>query len=191
MIELSNIKKHIYFKWLKLKSFWTLMFAHKPLCEQYSIDIFKINKVYICRSCTFLYSGMLSSVIFFIFFDIPANNLKYGAFFYLLIVLFLSFPKLYNHYFRLLKDLLRFSTGFLFLYFITLLVEDSILSIISLGIMLFTWLYYKRIKIESHCERCSENTGNAICSGFQLEAELSRVYEEKASEYLMGKYKPF
>lgn len=185
-----KLKKSVYFTYLKWIVFYPVIFAHKPLCSNYEQDVLHFGKVFLCRSCAFLYTGMLSSALIFFFDKKMLFDIKIYAFFILLLVLILSFPTFYESYYRKVKDILRFLTGFFMIYFLVLLFNDLILGLTGLSVLLIFWWIYKKLRPENQlCESCEEFQEKKICSGFILQADYANQFEEKASSFAMSHYK--
>lgn len=185
-----TIVSRIYLKVLWLKKTYSFNWAHKPLCEKYQEDTIKIKHIHLCRSCVFVYLGMLTSLALFTTFDNIASKDGYlllcTLFFF---TLSLSHPVVYKKLPRLLRDLLRYSLGFLILqtFFMALQGHFFLAACSCLLLSLFRLVYYQKRaqrKLEK-CYRCEEYSDSKVCSGYHRQTLLIREYEEEATEYII------
>jgi len=131
-----------------------------------------------------MYSGMLLALLAFLV--VPASlTSAWIASAGLLLSLSLSTPGWYRTWSRKMRDALRFSAGF-FCVFAALLVTSMHLLAgvaVAAGIGL-CWLHYFRVRggrKSSACDGCPELGCDGFCSGYQLQADLIRKFEDEAS----------
>ena len=148
----------LYNKFLFIKYNYWHMFAHKPLCEKYKSDVIKIKKMYLCRSCSFLYLGLLFGVF-----------VKTTALFFvvtLTLTCLLSSGKIYKTFNRKFRDVLRFSLGFLLINTLYFLASLDIAGFYGVSIILFSrQFYYKKRKSRKlkECSNCHEYEDTREC----------------------------
>lgn len=191
MIPQTNLLQQWYLKWLWLKHSYAFRWAHKPLCDRFHDDSLHIGKLHICRGCTLLYSGMILSFILYLF---SRNELIPMILPLSIFVLPLSYPTFYQPLHRLVKDALRFGLGSLMTFMLLLLITGQ--WMIGAGLLVISYVYCKHInqvraKMKANaCMGCSEYGGNHVCSGYQMQAECLRRYDEEGSVLLMKQYNP-
>ena len=61
--------------WKRLILSWRFLFAHHPLCDYYSDQVFLIFGVYLCQGCTLLYSGLFLGLVLFLFIETASITL--------------------------------------------------------------------------------------------------------------------
>lgn len=178
-------------KWLWLKHSYTFRWAHKPLCERFHEDRLQIGKMHICRGCMFLYFGLIAAFVFFMMTKMELLPVIAGLCF---VVLPLSYPALYKPLPRVIKDVLRFALGALFAGVFLLLFTlhwwvGVILAVVFYGYRRL--INQKRMRMKANvCEGCPELGKGQVCSGYQLQAECARRFDEEASMYLQNQYHP-
>ena len=160
------------------------MFVHKPLCDKYRENsLLFFNKIYICRSCFYLYLGLLIGVIVGLNLNI---SFKQSVIFTGLII-FLSYPKFYRFFNRAVKDILRLLGG---ISVAILLITTFMLSIKTLLILIcFLFLikkYYNKLRgSRDLCKDCPEQYKSKSCAGYKLQTESILNIEEYFSNYIM------
>lgn len=175
------------------KQTWWFQFAHKPLCDRFHRETFRLGKLRVCRSCTLLYSalaislGLLATVswppISFALFSISFTA-----------VLVASHPKAYRFWPRELRDCFR--AGFGFLLPLTLFTAWKVhwfLPFALAGILWGVWSWYSRVRAErkpQKCEHCPELAEGGVCSGYQQQTDSIRAYEEAATELVYLQFTP-
>ena len=180
-----------YLKWLWLEKSYHFRWAHKPLCNHFKKDIILLGNMYLCRSCVFTYFGIFVGTGFTIFSKISSYNISIFLVALLLIILPLSHPVIYKKTPRLLKDMLRLNLGIMISFSILLLLyyQKITLPLVIIGISIpFCKAYYQKRSTRKikFCEECSEYQTESICSGYYMQANLIREYEDKATEFLYG-----
>jgi hypothetical protein len=187
-----SLVSKVYLKWLWLSTTYPFLWAHKPLCTHFKKDVLSVNGVYLCRSCSFAYSGAFLGAITVVLTSASSGLISFILVALLLITLPLSYPSVYRSMPRSLRDILRFNLGLIVGLSLLLPVSrhNFILPLIVIGISALFWGYYyqqRRVSKIRSCENCSEYGVGSICSGYRLQAELIREYEIKATEYLYKK----
>jgi hypothetical protein len=188
----SKLAKAIAFRLtefkLRIKHSGWFMFAHKPLCSHYQHDIFNLNGIYVCRSCTLVYTAIACSVIFGAAF--PQLTLQYQLALPIIILLLtgLSYPPLYKSHNRFIRDLLRTSLG-LSIGFATILIllGSYTISLVSLAFLISLWFVFGQLRQKTKrfkCETCPELHASGICSGYQRQANSLQSYEQAVEENL-------
>ncbi len=200
-----NLIRRLYLKALWLRKTYPFLWAHKPLCEKYREDVIAIQGISLCRSCLFVYLGITAGVLFYLiaacfYKAYSAGNLVgmeryFTAFLYPLLaalsclVMLFSSPYFYKKMPRKIRDLLRFFLGFLIPSFLSLLLFGKILfPLLFLLIFFLCFRVYSRKRVKRKlriCFDCTEYSEEHICSGYILQSELIREYEEEATEYLL------
>ena len=185
----KSIKKDLKYKVYYYKYFYQFVFAHKPLCDKFRNDtILLLNKIYICRSCLFLYSGLFLTLSFafnpFIF-DIIAKNVILILCF-VLSVLLITNPKLYKKYSRLKRDIIRFLNGVIIGLTLMILIQVNFITGIFLLATLFVTkkIYNKYRSFTDICAGCSELNTCKTCTGYKKQVEALLILEENYSKTL-------
>ena len=167
----------LYNKLLFIKHNYWHIFAHKPLCEKYKNDVLKIKKVYLCRSCSFLYLGLIVGIF-----------IKISALFYVVLLTLtclFSSGKVYKNFNRKVRDILRFSLGFLLANTFYFLIALDIAGFYGVSIFLISLqLYYKKRKSRKlkECSSCHEFDDTKICSGFEMQSPSIKKFENELTK---------
>ncbi len=164
---------------------YSFIYAHKPLCGRFKKDVLNFfNRLYICRGCFFVYFGILLTLILGFVKDFvnPSIYILSG----ILIIVGLSYPKIYKHFPRFFKDIVRFFNG-MFIGYLVLLGFHGYLLLCMAGILTFTVLkkiYNKMRTIEkaNACEGCIELQQNKTCSGYSLQVKQMLILENAFSK---------
>ncbi len=131
-----------------------------------------------------MYSGMLLALMAFLVVPItPTSVWIAGA--GLLLTLSLSTPSWYRTWSRGMRDTVRFSAGFFCAFAVLLTTSMHLLAggVVAAGVGL-CWLNYFRVRggrKSSACNGCPELGCRDVCSGYQLQANLTRDFEEQAT----------
>ena len=188
MISLARL----YLKWLWLKKTWRFLWAHKPLCQYFQEDVLQLGVLYLCRSCACTYAGI------FVGMGLPLiyRNLVGGDVELILVILScctipLSSPQQYKRLPRPCRDILRFSLGMIICLSFLLLVfyrKFTVALPLVYVAILFARRYYKQRSLRKieYCQDCVEYSAGVICSGYHLQVECIREYEEQATAILYG-----
>lgn len=192
-------KKGITLRFLKFRYTYKVMFAHKPLCERFRKNVIKVGNLYICRGCSFIYLGLISSSILLVLFHNinvkirtynTSNLINTAGILLTFITVLFSYPKIYRKLNRVICDLIRFSLGSIivcnvyFALFYRCLINISILIILYIIKKNFVKLRAET-KLTS-CNGCIELNTGGICSGYIIQSEYIRKFEEEATNYLMS-----
>ncbi len=172
-------------KWLWLKHSYEFRWAHKPLCSRFHSEVLKLGKLHVCRSCTLLYTGIVLSIPTLLLPKSTAFLIAFFVFYSLVIVG--SYPGWYKKWSRGVRDVLRFLLGVVITANIILLFSHPYFMIPALAVMLICWRIYfvRRGKRRANiCNGCPELGCEGVCSGYELQANRIRKYEEKATEIL-------
>lgn len=187
--------KHFSFNYLKLsilyrlyyiKYYYPFWFLHKPLCEKYKNDsLLFFNKIYFCRSCFYLYFGAILGVAFGLFVIVSSKAL-YGLLSVGLSVIALSYPPIYKHYSRIMRDALRFCTGFFSTSLMIFLLKVNWIYGIIFVLSLFGLksVYNKKRNPAKVCEGCAELSKKSACSGYRKQTDALLELEENFSKHL-------
>jgi len=142
---------------------YPFLLAHKPLCSRFKNDVLKLGHIHLCRSCTFLYSGLIVSL---------------G-----------SSPWFYWKTNRIIRDMLRCSLGYILAASIYFLSAGIWLGFIVHALLFTGWFFYYRKKRAERksvqCDGCAEQNCNSVCSGYKVQADYIRKYEIFATDQLI------
>ena len=182
-------------RWLYLKALWlrktySFNWAHKPLCQLYRQDVIRIGHIHLCRSCVCAYLGFFAGFLLPIL--APVSFQSFGreiVIALMLVILPLSYPTIYKKIPRRMRDVLRFTLGGLLASCGWLLLTGNLLLAVTSFMLcyLFWKIYYRKRakrKIEA-CSSCEEYEEERICSGYKIQAQFIREYEEQATEYVL------
>lgn len=185
-----SIIKRVYLKALWYKKTYPFYWAHKPMCGLYRDDVVRFKKIYLCRSCLFVYLGIGFGILYPILF--PAIYTEYGLVSIAALSVFtlpFSYPSVYKRLSRRFRDLLRFSLGCITVQIVYLFFKGFILPALTVLIFCYIlWKIYftKRAKRKLQlCHDCEEFSYETVCSGYTLQTKLLREYEEEATEYIL------
>lgn len=189
-----SLSDRIALRLLWLRHAWKFNWAHKPLCDRFHGEVLRIGSLHVCRSCTFLYAGMIAAVIAGILQPQVIATRPYLFTGVLAAVMLLSAPPLYKKWPRPVRDLLRFGAGTLIpAGFIVLFSGNAILGGAGLLLLWIHWRVYLRHRRERRarvCDGCPDLAASTVCPGFRLQAEGARAYERAASARAMAAYRP-
>ena len=182
---ISMIVEYLTLKFIHVKYFYPFMFAHKPLCNKYKNDSICFNNIYICRSCLFLYLGVILAFLLYKYINFNPMMVLIG----LLLIILLSSPVYYKFYSRITRDFSRFFLGFLsILFLIRVYSINRYYFVCSVLCLLFIKHLYnvQRGKVDL-CKNCCELSDNSICSGYKKQSNAILLMEEEMSNYVMYK----
>lgn len=166
--------KKVNYILINLKHHWRFKFAHKPLCNHYKSGVFSFKNIHICKSCSLAYIAIFLSLFFPMI-----DNLQFLILTF--VVFIFSLPKIYENFPRHLKNVLRFLSGLVLGLSFKYLIMGNVLGLIGFSLaVLYRVLSAKSrsTKKQKICHNCDErNLG--ICSGFQLQAQAFRNFEEE------------
>lgn len=179
-VDVKNAFLYIFYY---LKYFHNFMFAHKPLCERHIHDTVKVGNFYICRSCVFLYLGILVGSC--IALSLKINFLS--TIFMLFVIIFVSAPKIYSNYSRKSRDFLRLLLGFFMS--ITFITSFRIGVLAFLGTVV-AFHFIKKVmnskrNPERFCKGCSKLGQNTACEGYKKQTQALLDMEEAFSKHLI------
>lgn len=187
MVNRIRAKLH----WWKFS--YPFLLAHKPLCSRFKNDVLKLGHIHLCRSCTFLYSGLIVSLI--LLFVISPSSKVFAVVDTVLLITTLvgSSPWFYWKTNRIIRDMLRCSLGYILAASIYFLSAGIWVGFI-VHILLFTgWFFYYRKKRAERksvqCDGCAEQNCNSVCSGYKVQADYIRKYEIFATDQLIKRRK--
>lgn len=164
------------------RCFLPVVFAHKPLCNNYHSHTLSLGDVRVCRSCLILYSSVaLTSGVFMMFPDLAKSNSTWIVPIIFMTVI-TSYPKIYASFSRAGQDILRFVLGISLGSVAWLLIHRQFrLAVPIIGILWVTKIIFNRIRIRAKdyiCEQCPEYHTKKICSGYQYKRQRMRLYEK-------------
>jgi len=176
-------------KWLWWRHTWFFNWAHKPLCEPYREDVLRLGPLRICRGCSALWFGAL--VVGPITLSLAPLAL-WSAIFAALFVTSaaLSHPALHSRWPRVMRDGLRVATGCLPTLALGMLANGhSLFCIGALLLLASTYLIYRRLRAPRGLHKCATcpESGQGVCSGYALQAQAIRTWEEEASQREMAR----
>lgn len=172
-----------YFRYY-IKYYGKFMFLHKPLCEKFrKYSFFMFGKFYICRSCLFLYIGVLLS--FLISFYIKSVDIKYFIL-YIILILFVSYPVFYRKLSRYIRDFIRLNNGFMIGGTLIISYKYNLICFFASLILLLTIKhYYNKIRNKNDiCRGCEELKSDKTCSGYLLQKQALLDLEENYCKIL-------
>lgn len=182
--------RRLYLKALWLRKTYSFNWAHKPLCQHYRQDVIRIGHIHLCRSCVCAYLGLFTGLLFPIL--APASFHSFGRIIVLtlmLVILPLSYPTIYKKLPRRVRDVLRFALGGLLACCGWLLFTGNLIlafTSLLLGSIFWKTYYRKREKRKiEDCLSCDEYEDGKICSGYRIQAQHIREYEEDATDYVL------
>ena len=111
MMAQRGLFARFFLKWIWFKHAGSFHFSHHPLCHRFRLNVFHLGQLHICRSCVCLYLGMFSGIFLtWVFADLNTiTNILLLVLGFTVVVL--SFPPIYAHCSRGLRDVLRYLTG--------------------------------------------------------------------------------
>lgn len=188
----SDLRYNLKIKWMWLQHTWTFNWAHRPLCDRFKSGVLQIGKLHLCRSCMFAYTGMIFGIIISITNAGFISQIKLiWLIFALAPVIFLSYPRFYKRFSRVIQDGLRLAMGIFIGISPFLLIYRNFLSGITVvGVMLVFWRIYfqqRQIRKQHACDNCPELNLPDICSGFEQQAAAIRLYEIEATDFMYRK----
>ena len=158
------------------------MFAHKPLCSLYSKDVLIFNGIHLCRSCTFVYLGFVTSL----FINInPQIYVSLVAF-----VVMLSSGNYYKKFNRMIKDLLRYFLGFIIMATLKKVIALETISIFGFVLLIASYLFYfkkRKSRKLNECNHCHEKNMKQVCSGFREQVPSIKHYENELTKMIYKK----
>jgi len=186
---MTRLNKEITYKIIFYKNFYKYLFLHKPLCDKFKNDTFKIFGLYICRSCFWLYLGFIISTISTISL---IKTINYDKYFYIGLVgciftLIISYPTIYKNFGRITRDFVRFYDGiFIAAIFVLCFKINILIGFFSiLAFVAIRNLYNKKRKSVDICQNCKELLENTTCSGYIKQKEALLKIEEEYSNIMM------
>ncbi|MCP4712197.1 MAG: hypothetical protein GY869_26540, partial [Planctomycetes bacterium] len=189
---INNWRERWYLKWLWVRYSYRFNWAHKPLCERFRGDYVKIGGVCLCRSCALVYLALFLGGMFGLVFQKALREVGVAAFVGCsTVTLVFSYPGWYKRWPRLVRDGLRFMLGISVALCGYLLFYGNPVVGAAGGLMLFgLWKVYMRLRNrrKGHaCEGCGDLKKKTVCPGYAWQAEYLRQYEQKATEYIVGR----
>ncbi len=180
---------------LRLVHAYPFHWAHKPLCVRFRQDVVRIGHVHLCRSCLLAYTGMAIGVATWI--GNPAWLQTHATLFLSVLAtltVFLSFPLWYKRWPRTMRDVLRFSMGLTIPLCGYVLFNSHVVTGVvgAVGLLAFWRIYLnlrRQRRLES-CAGCPELGMESVCSGYQIQADHLRSYEQEATEWVMAHETP-
>lgn len=185
----TRLSKALLYKYLFYKYYYKFLFLHKPLCDRYKNSTLKLFGLYVCRSCLFLYTGLIIG-IFVVLTKVQSVVIdKYfwlgfsGAF----LTLVVSHPYIYGKFSRVSRDFIRFYDGL----FLGAVVCVSFKISINTGIaaLVLFWLikriYNRKRSGEKICAGCSELKEGTTCSGYKEQKQAFLDLDEEYSNIIM------
>jgi hypothetical protein len=185
----AALRTRLALGWLWWRHAYTFNVAHKPLCDRFRHNVWRVGSVHACRSCTLLYGSALLTAVLLLCLQIPDRLLFLILYGLSGAVVPLSYPLLYERFPRWAKDLLRCATGVVIVLMVAFLLRGQY-GLGLLNIAVFAAAYrlclreYRKWKLRA-CDGCPELGREEICSGFCRQAARVRAYETAAEAYLI------
>jgi hypothetical protein len=193
---ISQSQRALALKRLWLAHTYSFNWAHKPLCDRFRRDVVRIGHVYLCRSCLLAYAGIFAGTAA-CFWNPPWLRMHSVLVLAMLAstTVFLSSPLWYKRWPRSMRDVLRFSMGLtVALCGYVLFTGHIITGIVGIVVLAAFWRTYmaqrQKRRLES-CGGCTELGNSTVCSGYLQQTQHLRLYEEKATEWVMTNGVPF
>lgn len=181
-----KLRDRLGLKLLWLGHAWSFNWAHKPLCGRFREDVLRLGRLNLCRSCACAWGGILLAAAALAVFSPVSGTFLVAYLVALGVVLGLSLPPLYKRLPRVLRDLLRMGGGGFLVVgaYVTLFVNVPAGLAALAAVIAFWWMYFKiRKRRKLHeCDGCPELAEETVCSGFALQVEHVRRYEQAATE---------
>ena len=163
---------------------WFFNWAHKPLCLPYREDVLLLGRLRLCRGCTALWSGVLiAGPLLVTVVKSNALAMTFGALFAGVVVL--SHPRRHSRWPRPLRDVLRIGAGSLpGLALGMSWTGDRWPGIAALALLASVYVGYAKLRAPDRLHKCAScpELGAGICSGYSVQAEAVRAWEDRASE---------
>ncbi len=187
---IASLQNKLINRWLWFKNCWWFTFSHKPLCTHYHKDTFKIGRLFVCRSCTLVYSSALITLI---------AALLLGSYFtvsmsimllcFTIGVTGLSYPPLYKRHSRTVRDILRSLLGVLIIASSFNIYHAPIIiwSYAPFTLLIICWVIFGKSRQENKrgkCYSCPEFKENSVCSGYEKQIVSVQAYQDKFAEIL-------
>lgn len=165
--------------------------AHGPLCERFRRDVVSLGTIFVCRSCLLLYVTLFISLVGLVALKPEPRALQVALLGLGPSTIGLSFPALYRRLPRLVRDLLRASSGLLVAMALAVSYRGEwSFGAGCLGAFLVLFYAYSRIRARiraSSCAGCTEFADGAICTGYTKQAALIRSFEERMTDLVEEK----
>lgn len=176
-------------KWVWWRHAWFFNWAHKPLCEPYREDVLRLGQLRLCRGCSALWFGaLITGPLLLALSPRPLWSAIFAALF--MTSAALSHPSLHSKWPRAVRDALRVATGCLPTLAVGMLARGHpLVGAGALTLLAGTYLLYRQLRKPRglhKCESCPES-GQGICSGYAVQAQAIRVWEEEASQREMAR----
>lgn len=172
--------------WLRYT--YPFQLAHGPLCTRYRGDAVRVGHVFVCRSCLLLYATLAIGLAVSLWRSPDPSMLLWGMAALGPIVLLLSWPTFYRRLPRLVRDGARAGAGLLLALATAATVSGAWWVGGSVLIVLAAcYVVYARARREQRghlCDGCQELGQSGVCSGYSMQAERIRAYEDAMIERL-------
>jgi hypothetical protein len=174
---------------------WRFHWAHYPRCAPYSGETLRLGELRLCRSCVYLYGGMLVGLLVANHFAPEARDLFWWvlgtAFSFML---GLSKPDKYAKFSRTVRSAIRLSTGLMMGCWIHAATHGQLIfggAMLLLTPFAFWWSRneWGGLRLR-RCTECAESQSKGVCSGYTAQARCIRSYEEAATAWAEGQFRP-
>lgn len=160
-------------------------FAHHPLCARHRHETWRIGRMYVCRGCVSLASGLAIGTASVVLAGGAWSAVVAAALAPLVLVF--SWPTWYPLLARPLRDLLRIALG-LAITTGTHAVFSAPLQMWPLALLAVSpWFVYRRqrARVNAHrCDGCPE-LGRGVCSGYAEHTRAMRAIAEELEARMM------
>lgn len=163
-----------------------------PQCgERIRAHVLRFGKVYVCRSCALLYTGVVVGGLACGLWHEPLQQLgTWPVLPPVGLLLVMSFPLCYQYWPRPVRDVLRLAAGVTLAWCGFLLVSGRLawgLHLVGLLAAVAVGFATLRRRARGHaCAGCPELQQRGICSGYTRQAELIRQYEQAATQRILA-----
>lgn len=180
-----SVSVRIWWLWTRCSA--PFRWAHKPLCRRFRHDVLRVGPFYVCRSCLFLYTGLLVVGGLGLISSHADRLFGLPAFLALLApTLAGSIPRLYASLHRRSRDLLRFASGALIAMAAGMILRGqwAVGAACGLALAAFWQIYFRqrRARKRRECDGCPELDGKSVCSGYAFQANRIRAFERAATD---------
>lgn len=169
---------------------WTFQFAHGPLCDRHRAGAVRLGAAHVCRSCLALHLAWIVALPVLLGVAPGPRTLAGWLIGVSAAVLPLSWPPLYGRLPRLGRDALRAGAGVLVALTLTAWIQRAWTVAGTASVVLGVgFLAYARARRQARphiCAGCPELGQPGVCSGYALQAQALRAYEEAASAQAMA-----
>ena len=168
-----------------LRHDWPVRWAHHPLCARHANETWRIGRMYLCRGCVSLASGVIGSAV--VVLSAEGTWCLWALVALAPTVVPLSWPPLYRRLPRAVRDGRRLGAGLRFVLslWVTWRFPAQAWPLLPLLFLIWRWFARSRRSIQARsCDGCPELGARGVCSGYALQAACIRSLEAQIEEDL-------